>query len=243
MPKALILPQNISTNRAKLANVRPQNLKKPLILATVLVMLASPAAQAHPHVWVTMNNKLVTDAQGLVTGVAVAWSFDDAYMQVALEGMDANSDGTYSSEELAALTRENVSSLRDYDYFMHIKVDGELQKVPDVTDTNQTFENNKLTLFFTVPLPQPVDPRKQSFELKVFDPEFYIAFDYAEQKPVSLAGTLPAGCKLDLKPVPTTAELEQTKTMLSTKDKDWKPDPNEEFGSVFAQPMLVACQA
>ena len=29
--------------------------------------------------------------------------------------------------------------------------------------------------------------------------------------------------------------------MLATKGKDWKPDPNEEFGSMFAQALQVAC--
>ena len=45
-----------------------------------------------------------------------------------------------------------------------------------------------------------------------------------------------------VKPVPTDAELDQTRTMLSTKGKDWKPENNEDFGAMFAQPVLIKCK-
>ena len=107
---------------------------------------------AHPHVWVTMKSSLVANASGQIAEVAVAWSFDEIYAQMALDGMDKDGDGTYSSEELKALTEENISSLRGYDYFMHIKVDGKLQPVANVTKASQTYINNVLTLHFTIPL-------------------------------------------------------------------------------------------
>ena len=216
-------------------------MKKSLFLSCLLGLMATTPAMSHPHVWVTMQSSVVTDTAGLVTGVSVAWSFDEAYAQMALEGMDTNGDGQYSTEELQALTTENISSLRDYDYFIHIKLDGKLQPVPDVKDAKQTYVDNQLTLFFTVPLAKPIDPRSEAFELKIFDPEFYIAFDYLEQDPVKLAGKLPQGCNVAIKPIPSTQEIEQTRTLLASKDKDWKPETNEEFGSVFAQPVFVDC--
>jgi hypothetical protein len=31
--------------------------------------------------------------------------------------------------------------------------------------------------------------------------------------------------------------------MLSSKGKDWKPDSNEDFGAMFAQPVSIDCAA
>ena len=53
---------------------------------------------------------------------------------------------------------------------------------------------------------------------------------------------MPQQCQLVVKPVPTEADLEQTRLMLSTKGTDWKPENNEDFGALFAQPVLIQCQ-
>jgi ABC-type uncharacterized transport system substrate-binding protein len=207
-----------------------------------LLALASPAA-AHPHVWIAMQTSVVFDDAGMVTGVGVEWTFDDAYAQVALEGMDKNGDGVYGPDELEALTRENLDSLKDYGYFIFMDVDGKQQQVAAIRDAGQVYSNDKLTLHFTAALAKPVDPRKQQFEVKVYDPEFYISFEYFADEPTDHAGKLPQGCAVEVKPLPTTAELESTKSMLATKGADWKPaDESQQFGSMFAQPVSVECK-
>lgn len=210
---------------------------------TAALLLGSiGGAHAHPHVWVSMQTSVAFNDAGLVMGVDVEWTFDDAYAQVALEGMDKNEDGVYSADELEPLTRENLEALKDYNYFTFMKVDGEKQTAASVINAGQIYSNNQLTLHFTVPLQAPVDPRQHEFTVKVYDPEFYIAFDYVTDDPADAAGPMPAGCAIDIKPIPTTAELEQTKSMLATKGKDWKPDDADDFGGMFAQPVSVVCR-
>jgi ABC-type uncharacterized transport system substrate-binding protein len=122
-----------------------------------------------------------------------------------------------------------------------MRADGEQQKIGEVTDFGQIWSNNKLTLHLQVPLEKPVDPKTQEFVLKVYDPEFFIAIDYVKDDPVDVVGKMPAACKLVVKPVPTDAELDQTRTMLSTKGADWKPENPEDFGAMFAQAVSIAC--
>ena len=86
-------------------------------------------------------------------------------------------------------------------------------------------------------------PTKGEFVFKVYDPDFFIAFDYPKDDPVTVIGQVPPGCQLVVKPVPTDAELEQTRAMLATKGTDWKPAEDEEFGSLFAQPVTIQCKA
>lgn len=198
-------------------------------------------AQAHPHVWVEMRSDIVINIAGLVEGINVEWSFDDAYAAEALTGMDANGDGEYTQDELRPLTLENMDSLKDYGYFNVMWGDDKILETSAPTNAGQTYNGNKLQLHFTVPLKTPYDPHNGEFKVKIYDPEFFIAFDYSKELPVDTDGTMPVGCKLDLKPIPTDAELNATLAMLSTKDREWKPENGEDFGSLFAQPLTVTC--
>lgn len=217
-----------------------------LIRAATLItglVTCSSAALAHPHVWVDMQSTIVFTDEGLIKGVDVEWTFDDAYAQVALDGLDVNKDGFYSQAELAPLTRENIDSLKSYEYFTVMRANGEQLKIADVTDAGQIYSSDKLSLHFQVPLATPLDPRKSKFMLKVYDPEFFIDFEYPKQDGADVSGNMPRQCTLDVKPVPTDAELEQTRLMLSTKGKDWKPENNEDFGAAFAQAVSIDCKA
>ena len=212
-----------------------------LLVAGVMMFAASGSVMAHPHVWIEMESDVVFNDQGLIQGVNLTWSFDDAYTQMALDGLDTNGDGVYSQSELEPLTKENMASLKDYEYFTVMRVNGEKQEIGDVGEYGQIWSDNKLKLHFQVPLKTPVDPRAAEFSFKVYDPEFFIAIDYVKDDPVTVAGAMPQPCKLMVRPVPTSAELEQTQAMLATKGKDWKPETNEDFGAMFAQAVLVQC--
>lgn len=203
--------------------------------------MAPNAALAHPHVFVEMRTDVSFSADGKISGINVEWNFDDAYAAVALDGMDANGDGEYSQEELLALTTENMDSLKDYGYFNKMwGGDTVLQTAPPI-NAGQTYNGKKLQLHFTVPLLQPYDPREGEFKVKIYDPEFYIGFDYAKELPVDTEGAIAPACKLDLKPLPPDAELIATQDMLASKGVDWKPENGEDFGSLFAQALVVTC--
>lgn len=189
-----------------------------------------------------MRSDIVMNDKGHITAVNLMWTFDQAYAEMALEGLDRNGDGVYSADELEPLTRENIESLKDYDYFTYVRFNGEKQKVGTPVDAGQIYSNDKLQLHMQVPLVTPLDPTKGEFVLKIYDPDFFIAFDYPKDDPVTVIGQVPEGCKLVVKPVPTDAELEQTRAMLATKGTDWKPENDEDFGALFAQPVTIECK-
>lgn len=205
------------------------------------VLCAAPA-NAHPHMWIDMQSFVVFDDQGLITGIDLEWTFDDGYTQMALDGLDTDGDGVYSADELAPLTKENIESLKDYDYFTVPRVNGEVVPIGEVTDYGQTY-NGKLTLHFQVPLKTPVDPRKQEFLYKIYDPEFFIDIEYTNKDSIGAVGKMPKGCHLKLIEVSADQQTTQIKQMLSTKGKEWKPPANEDYGGMFAQPALVLCNA
>lgn len=200
-------------------------------------------AMAHPHVWIEMRSDIVFTDDGKIKGVNIIWTFDDNYTQMALDGLDTNGDGVYSPPELDPLTKENIASLKDYDFFTVMRFNGEKLAIGDVTEYGQIWSADKLQLHFQVPLKDPLDPQSGEFQVKVYDPDFFIAMDYVKDDPVSVVGNIPASCRLDVQPVPTGEEIQQTQQMLSDKGPDWKPENNEDFGAMFAQPVLIQCKA
>lgn len=220
----------------------PKPFRACLAALGLLAALSVPAA-AHPHVWIEMRSDVVFNDQGLISAVNLSWTFDDAYAQMALDGLDANGDGVYSDSELDPLTKENMESLKDYDYFTSVRFDGEAQALGSIVESGQIYSANKLQLHFQVALAKPLDPKAGDFLLKVYDPEFFIAIDYAKDDPVGVVGPMPSACALDVGPVPTGEEVEKTQQMLASKGRDWKPEQAEDFGALFAQPVRIRCKA
>ena len=58
-----------------------------LVLAALAVLLVASAALAHPHVWVTMKSELVYAADGSITGIRHAWTFDEMFSTFATQGL------------------------------------------------------------------------------------------------------------------------------------------------------------
>ncbi len=212
------------------------------VFISAMAVSGSPAS-AHPHVWIEMRSDVVFNDQGQITAMNLMWTFDDAYAQMALDGLDTNGDGVYSPSELDPLTRENIASLKDYGFFTVMRFNGQKQPFGEVTEFGQIWSNDKLQLHMQVPLKAPLDPTKGEFVAKIYDPDFFIAMDYAREEPVSVVGAMPKNCQLVVKPVATDAEVEQTRAMLSTKGPEWKPENDEDFGALFAQPVIVQCKA
>lgn len=174
----------------------------------VIAIAAAPAA-AHPHVWVDVKSTVVYE-DGRITGFKYSWTFDEGYSTMAIEGLDKNGDGTYDRDELAELAQVNVDGLKEFDYFTHAKLDETALKIDTPKDYWLEHKDGILTLHFTLPLQTTVLGNAQGFTFQVFDPSYYIAFDLAKEKPVTLAAGAPAGCKADVSvPPDETAEAEK----------------------------------
>nr|WP_315986544.1 DUF1007 family protein [Microvirga sp. Mcv34] len=104
------------------------------LLAAVLAGLVSPVL-AHPHVWVTAKAEVVYDQSGNVAGVRHTWTFDKSYSAYVTQGLDKDSDGRLTSEELKDLAKENTESLVDFDYFTELKVNGKCRSSDSLTTT------------------------------------------------------------------------------------------------------------
>lgn len=218
------------------------------LFATVLLVGAAaaglaPSADAHPHVWATVRSEIVFGADHKITGIRHAWTFDEFYTAMAVQGLDTDSDGVYSKAELQPLAKVNVESLQEFGYFTFVRYVGDddhLLKFKPPVDYWVEYDNTVLTLHFTLPLETPVDPRPKDIIVDVYDPSFFVAFGFAEKEPIKIAGEPAKGCAVAVdKPDPESAEAAKALSEAFFSQLG----PNSNYGSQFAQTVTVSCTA
>jgi ABC-type uncharacterized transport system substrate-binding protein len=206
--------------------------------ACVVLLLSSlpiGRADAHPHVWVTLRSEILYSAEGAMTGVRHAWTFDDMFSTYALQGMPHAKKGEYTRHELAPLAQVNVESLKEYAYFTFARADGRKLTFADPVDYWLEYKNPALVLHFTLPLKAPVPAKVMQIE--VYDPSIFVDFEFAKETPVLLSGAAPqCALTVDLPHQPTPAE------QLKLSQLDVTPlDASSAYGEIFANKMLVRC--
>lgn len=163
--------------------------------ATVaLACLTVGAADAHPHVFIDNKVTFVFDA-GKVTALRLDWVFDDIFSDSLLSQFDADEDGAFDELESKALGDGVLPNLKVFNYFTYIWVEGKQLEPIDPADFVASAKDGIVTFRMTVPLPQPIDPRTQSFATEINDREYYVEVLLAQQDPVALekAGSVSCG--------------------------------------------------
>jgi ABC-type uncharacterized transport system substrate-binding protein len=206
-----------------------------VIAAFAGLLMAAGVAHAHPHVWVTMTSTVIYAADGTVTGVRHAWTFDDMFSTFAVQGLESKQKGVFTREELQPLAEVNVTSLKDFDYFSYAKANGKKTVFGEPVDYYLEHKDALLTLHFTLPIKTPM--KAQSLELEVFDPAYFIDFALAEKDSVLLKGA-PAACKISVgKPQEMTKELADRLSKIGPNEQI----PENTFGAQFANKISVKC--
>lgn len=206
-----------------------------LLTAGVVTFGSGSTAFAHPHVWIEARSDAVFDAEGRLEAVNVEWRFDEIYSATAVEGLDANGNGQYEPDELLALARENLEALRDYRFFTQVKAGGQPVDYGNVTEYGSFFKDGQLSMYFTVPMARPVDPRVTPVVYSIYDPTFYIAIELVTKSPVEFLGSPPAGCKLAI--LDSVADDDEAKP----EDFYAKLSGSEDIGALYAQRIDIAC--
>ena len=209
------------------------------MIGTVLAGLA-PSASAHPHVWATVRSEIMFGPDQKVTGIRHAWTFDEFYSAMAVQGLDGDGDGKYSKEELDPLAKVNVESLGEFGYFTFVRTaeDEKFLPLKPPEDYSIDYDGTAVTLHFTLPLETPVDPKAKDVTIDVYDPSFFVAFGFAEKTPVKVSGTPADGCKAVLE-IPDPAAAEAAKAL--SESFFTQLGPGSDYGSQFAQTVNIAC--
>jgi ABC-type uncharacterized transport system substrate-binding protein len=209
-----------------------------VVAVAACCLAAAGQASAHPHVWVTVHSELVYAADGSITGVRHAWTFDDMFSAFAIQGIKAKKKGEFTREELAPLAKVNIASIKEYDFFTFAKANGktvEFNEPPTGYYLEFHPKDTVLTLHFTLPLKTPF--KTKNLIVEVYDPEFFVDFGFADKNPAKLVGA-PAQCRLSVvNPQQMNASLAQQLAQLAADQRD----PTLTIGSQYSNKLVVKC--
>ena len=185
-----------------------------------------------------MRSEILLNPDRQIVGIRHAWTFDEFYSAMAVQGLDTNGDGVFSADELKPLAEANIKPLKDFDYFTFVHV-GDGDKLPLKPPENYSLDSDKgiLTLHLTLPLDNPIDARDQEVQIDVYDPTFFVAFGVATVSPVNLLGASIKGCTAEIRKPDTGGKEAQALSEAFFSQLG----PNSNFGAQFAQTVTVKC--
>ncbi|GGA58931.1 HoxN/HupN/NixA family nickel/cobalt transporter [Pelagibacterium lentulum] len=211
-----------------------------LALLLVLVSglgLAVPA-KAHPHIWIDARGDFLFE-DGALAAIRHHWTFDPYFSAWAIQGLDADGDGILTPEELQPLADENIIGLDYYSYYTFSGRDQEELGFAGAYEPSMVYEGGQVTLTFTVRLDRPRTIGR-SYDISVGDPEYYAAFTFDEDNPITLVGA-PDGCVANVSPPrPVSPEIEEQLFMLGPEVTEL-PDELRDAARDLANLVTLSC--
>lgn len=203
-------------------------------------LFSSAALQAHPHGWIDMSVRVITDAEGNAKGLHQTWRMDPFYSLVVFEELQ-QVDGASLEAGLDQLGREIRDNLSHQHYFTEIRIDGERQSLADVTEYTALERNNRLTFMFILPLETPQPLAGKALEYQIFDPTYYIEMVHEEEggSPAEQALILNGEPDCELSIVPANPDPERV-MQAALLDVDEEGEPG--LGRHFAETGRVVCR-
>lgn len=219
--------------------MKAHSLIRSAVGALALLVVASPQARAHPHVWVTAETRVLYGPGQKIVGLRHKWTFDEFYSAFAIQGLDTNGDGELDAKELAPLAEENVSALVEFDYFTFMKAGGEPVAHLAPRDYHVELAGGIVTLHFTLPLKTPLDGGSHKVTFSVYDPTYYVDFSFAKSDPVTLARSAPRGCRARISGSKVArADMAQLGEAFFSS-----LTASSTFGADLAETVTIACRA
>jgi ABC-type uncharacterized transport system substrate-binding protein len=137
-------------------------------------------------VFVTQRIEIIFDDKGLA-GFKVQWQFDEMFSSMIVGDYDKNSNRKLEANEVAVIEQEAFSYISNYDYFTFVKIDGKPFKVRFVKDFRAELRKNILIYTFLIPCHVAARSDYRQIVVATYDPSYYSAVFYAENRPAALA--------------------------------------------------------
>jgi len=207
-----------------------------LIMALSSILMVPFQAAAHPHVWITMTAELQFSADGKMTGVTNAWSFDEGYSAFAVQGVPTKPDGTIGREALAVLAKSNTEALDEFGYFTVVRMDGRKVSLAPPKEYWLDYDGHVMRYHMTIPLKEPAKPGKVTF-IEIYDPTYFVSFSFPESpNPVTML-TSPKECALTIARPKQDAQPTQklNETFFNSLSV------GSDVGAQFSSRIIIAC--
>lgn len=199
----------------------------------------SAEALAHPHGWIDLSVQVMTDDQGVASGLYQTWRMDPFYSLVVFEELQQveNASLEQGLDQLGKEIRDNLSGEH---YLTEISINGEQQALGEVSEYTAMERDGRLVFMFILPLETPQSLTDSTLTYQVFDPTYYIevVHEADDNQPTDDALILQGepSCELSILPANPDPELVMQAALL---DKGESGEPG--LGRYFAETGSVDC--
>lgn len=143
-----------------------------LALIVFVVFVHVPLLAPHPHVFTYSSIKVVFDEYGLA-GFEVKWVFDEMFSNMIVHDFDKNRNSHLEPSEIKDIKDGAFSNLKNFDYFIHIKINNKAFKVKFVRDFSAEIKENALIYRFFVPCHVSAGSSFKEVRISIYDISFY----------------------------------------------------------------------
>lgn len=160
-----------------------------LLLAGAALMSLPPSApvRAHPHLWIDVSAE-IGFAQSRAVGIRFKWIFDEFFSAGVIGEFDKNGNKSFDPDEIDALRQGAFEGTKEAGFFTDLQIDGAKIQIETTRDFSARIEKGIAIYEFTVPLPEPIDPVKQSLTISIYDPSYFVDITFIGNDPVKFAG-------------------------------------------------------
>ena len=156
-----------------------------LIATTVALFLCAISTDnfAHPHVFIDYSIAVMFDDDGLAA-LKFHWTFDEMFSEQTLQKYLSTKSGKLNAKDINSIKKELFDSLKEYQYFTLIKLDGKYFPVNRIEGFWAEIKKGKLSFTYIVPCPLKASGEFRFARALVCDEEYYNDFEFVEKAPV-----------------------------------------------------------
>lgn len=203
-------------------------------------LLASHDARAHPHGWIDLSVRVITDDEGVVSGLHQTWRMDPFYSLVVFEELQQVENASLEEglDQLGTEIRDNLSGQH---YLTEVRINGEPQALGEVSEYTAMERDGRLIFMFILPLESPQPLADATLTYQVFDPTYYIEVVHEEEggQPRDDALILQGEPACELAIIAADPDPERV-MQAALLDKDESGEPG--LGRFFAETGQVDCR-
>lgn len=210
------------------------------LAAGMVSLTISTSVSAHPHGWIDLSVRVITNDEGVVSGLHQTWRMDPFYSLVVFEELQ-QVEAASLDEGLDQLGKEIRDNLSGYDYLTEVSINGERQALGEVSEYTALERDGRLTFMFILPLETPQSLVGNHLSYQVFDSTYYLEVVHEAENNQPLENALVLNgepvCELNISPADPDPELVMQAAML---DMDEQAEPG--LGRHFAETGSVDCR-
>ena len=131
--------------------------------------------------------QLLFDPSG-VMGVRMEWRFDEMYSSTLRTDYTDTPKGPITAKDVLSLRDTHFAPVASKHFFTVASLNGQPVTLDQFTDFTAKFVDEKAVYSFTILLKGLKPAARNTLEVSVFDPEYYIDFELAADQPVKPVG-------------------------------------------------------